>query len=66
MEVIAHTLRFFGQGMKVCVEIAVMAADGGLIPPNIPILSIGGTGRGADTAGYHARGSRQSYLGHQN
>lgn len=50
VEIIAHTLRFFGQGMKVCVEIATMAADGGLIPPNTPILSIGGTGRGADTA----------------
>lgn len=50
VEVIAHTLRFFGQGMKVCVEIASMAADGGLIPPDEPILSIGGTGRGADTA----------------
>lgn len=50
VEIIAHTLRFFGQGMKVCVEIAAMAADGGFIPPNVPILSIGGTGRGADTA----------------
>ncbi|MCI9406358.1 MAG: hypothetical protein HFK04_05525 [Oscillospiraceae bacterium] len=50
IEIVAHTLRFFGQGMKVCVEIATMAADGGLLPPNTPILSIGGTGRGADTA----------------
>ncbi|MDD3193429.1 MAG: pyruvate kinase alpha/beta domain-containing protein [Oscillospiraceae bacterium] len=50
IEIIAHTLRFFGQGMKVCVEIATMAADGGLLPPNVPILAIGGTGRGADTA----------------
>lgn len=50
VEMIAHTLRFFGQGMKVCVEIATMAADGGLIPPGEPIIAIGGTGRGADTA----------------
>ena len=50
VEIIAHTLRFFGQGMKVCVEIAAMAADGGFIPPNVPILSSVGTGRGADTA----------------
>ena len=50
VEMIAHTLRFFGQGMKVCVEIATMAADGGLLPPNEPIVAIGGTGRGADTA----------------
>ncbi len=50
VEMIAHTLRFFGQGMKVCVEIATMAADGGLLPPGVPIVAIGGTGRGADTA----------------
>lgn len=49
-EMIAHTLRFFGQGTKVCVEIAIMAADAGLIPTGEPILAIGGTGRGADTA----------------
>ena len=35
VEIIAHTLRFFGQGMKVCVEIAAMAADGGFIPPDV-------------------------------
>jgi len=50
VELIAHTLRLFGQGMKVCVEIAVMAADAGLIPTDRDIICIGGTGRGADTA----------------
>ena len=50
VEVIAHTLRLFGQGMKVCVEIAVMAADAGLIPTTQDVLCVGGTGRGADTA----------------
>jgi len=50
IEVIAHTLRLFGQGMKVCVEIAVMAADAGLIPTDRDVLCVGGTGRGADTA----------------
>ena len=49
-EIIAHTLRLFGQGMKVCVEIAVMAADAGRIPTDQDVLCIGGTGRGADTA----------------
>lgn len=50
VEVVAHTLRLFGQGMKVCVEIAVMAADAGLIPTDQDVICVGGTGRGADTA----------------
>jgi hypothetical protein len=50
VEIIAHTLRLFGQGMKVCVEIAVMAADAGWIPTDCDVICVGGTGRGADTA----------------
>ena len=50
VELIAHTLRLFGQGMKVCVEIAVMAADAGLVPTDRDVLCVGGTGSGADTA----------------
>lgn len=50
VEIMAHTLRMFGQGTKVAVEVAVMALDAGLIPENEQIISIGGTGRGADTA----------------
>ncbi len=46
--VIADTLRMFGQGTKVAVEVAAMAADAGLIEP-APTLCIAGTGRGADT-----------------
>ncbi|MEA1993021.1 MAG: pyruvate kinase alpha/beta domain-containing protein [Euryarchaeota archaeon] len=49
-EIIAHTLRLFSQGMKVCAEIAVMAADAGIIVMDEEIMTIGGTGRGADTA----------------
>jgi len=49
-DVMADTLRMFCQGMKVCVEIAVMAADMGTIPINEEIISIAGTRRGADTA----------------
>ncbi|MBN1838197.1 MAG: hypothetical protein JW820_20230 [Spirochaetales bacterium] len=49
-EIIAYTLRIFGQGLKVAVEIALMAADAGLIPVGQPVLSVGGTGEGADTA----------------
>lgn len=50
VELMAHTLRMFGQGTKVGVEIAVMALDAGLIPFDQPVIAIGGTGRGADTA----------------
>jgi hypothetical protein len=50
VELIAHTLRLFGQGMKVCVEIAVMAADAGLISTDRDAICVGGTGSGADTA----------------
>ena len=47
-ELAANTLRIIGQGVKVCVEIAIMALDAGLIPYNTEIVSIGGTGTGAD------------------
>jgi len=45
----ADTLRLFGQGTKVAVEVAVMATDAGALNGN-DIISIGGTGKGADTA----------------
>jgi len=50
LEIMAHTLRLFGEGTKVCVEITVMAADAGLIPLDREVIAIGGTGTGADTA----------------
>lgn len=49
-EIIAFTLRMFGQGTKVAVEIALMAADSGLVSTKEPCISIGGTNEGADTA----------------
>jgi hypothetical protein len=49
-DIIAMTLRTFGQGMKVACEIAAMAADAGLVRTDEEIIAIGGTGRGADTA----------------
>jgi hypothetical protein len=49
-EIVAFTLRVLGEGSKVAVEIALMAADAGLIPTVEPCLAIGGTGLGADTA----------------
>jgi len=49
-EIVAFVLRTFGQGTKVAVEIALMAADAGLVPVGKPCLAIGGTDGGADTA----------------
>lgn len=49
MELVAETLRRFSQGTKVCVEIALMAADAGALSGNT-LMTIGGTGKGADTA----------------
>ncbi len=46
---IADTLKLFGQGTKVAVEVAIMASDAGTISGK-DIVSIGGSGRGADTA----------------
>lgn len=49
-ELMAVAFRTFGQGTKVCAEIALMAADAGLARVDEDVICIGGTGRGADTA----------------
>ena len=49
-EIMAYTLRMFGQGTKVAVELALMAADAGLVRTDEDVISIGGTATGADTA----------------
>ena len=50
VELVAHTLRMFGQGTKVCVEISLMAADCGLLSCGRPVVAVGGTAQGVDTA----------------
>ena len=49
-EIMAYTLRVFGEGMKVVCELALMAADAGLVRTDEEVIAIAGTGRGADTA----------------
>jgi len=49
-DIIANTLRIFGQGMKVVVEVSVMVADAGLIRTDEDVIVIAGTGRGSDVA----------------
>ncbi|MBQ6488148.1 MAG: hypothetical protein IJI75_02865 [Solobacterium sp.] len=50
VEIVAQTLRMFGHGVKVCVECALMAADSGNIRAYEPVVCVGGSGSGADTA----------------
>ncbi len=49
-EAVANTLRIFGEGMKVACEIALMAADAGMIRTDEDAIVMAGTGRGLDTA----------------
>jgi len=49
-EIVANALRIMGQGLKVTVELVMMAADAGLIRTDENVISVGGTGTGADTA----------------
>lgn len=49
-EIMAYTLRIFGQGAKVAIELVLMAADAGLIRTDRNVISTGGTESGIDTA----------------
>ena len=60
VEIMAHTLRLFCQGVKVCVEIGAMALDAGAIQAPRAVVALGGSGEGLDTAcvitpGYSAK-----------
>ncbi len=49
-EIVRETLYAFGQGLKVAVEVVLMAVAGGFLAPYQDVIAVGGTGRGADTA----------------
>ncbi len=63
VEIIAHSLRMLSQGVKVVVEIGAMALDNGAIPYGCPVVAVGGTGRGADTAAVLTPAYTQDILG---
>jgi hypothetical protein len=48
-DLVASVLRLFCQGMKVCVEMAAMVSDAGLVSAS-DVICVAGTARGADTA----------------
>lgn len=50
LNIVADTLRMFSQGIKVCVEVAVMAAEHGFITPEEDVVVVAGSGHGSDTA----------------
>ncbi len=49
-KIVRETLYRFCQGMKVAVEVALMAADADLLDMDREIIAVAGTGEGADTA----------------
>ncbi len=49
-EIMAYTLRTFGHGTKVAIELTLMAADAGLVRTDEDVISVGGSSKGADTA----------------
>ena len=50
MEIVTEAFRRFSQGVKAAIECAIMAADAGAVPVDKDIISIAGTGKGADSA----------------
>lgn len=49
-ETVAESFRRVSRGTKTCLEIAVMAADAGIVPPGTDVVAVGGASRGCDTA----------------
>jgi hypothetical protein len=47
---VAEALTIFSVGVKVAVEVSLMAADGNLIPMDEDVIAVPGTDGGADTA----------------
>lgn len=50
MDDVRETFRTFGQGLKVAIEVILIAADKGEINLYEDVIGVGGTGRGSDTA----------------
>jgi uncharacterized protein len=50
LNIVADTLRMFCHGVKVCVEISIMAAEHGFLAVDEDVVAVAGSGHGADTA----------------
>jgi len=62
-ELVRNTFYAFGQGMKVCAEVVLIAVDKGLTPPGEDVIAVGGTGGGSDTAAIIRTTSTADMLG---
>ncbi|MEF8787956.1 MAG: pyruvate kinase alpha/beta domain-containing protein [Planctomycetota bacterium] len=62
-DALANILRCFCQGIKVCFEVSLMAADAGHVATGEQIIAVAGTGRGADTAIYATASNTQDVDG---
>ena len=60
---VRNTFYTLGQGMKVCVEVVLIAVDKGLIQPGHDVIAVGGTGGGSDTAAVIKTASTVDMLG---
>jgi len=49
-ELVRNTFYTFGQGIKVCAEVVLIAVDKGILPSGQDVIAVGGTGSGADSA----------------
>lgn len=61
LEIVARTLKLFGQGVKVAVEVSIMAADAGALSGE-KIIAVGGSSKGADTALVLSPASQSNFL----
>ena len=63
VELVAIVLRrVFCEGVKVAIEVTMMAVDAGLIPEGEDVVAVAGTGRGADTALHIKSASTSNFL----
>jgi hypothetical protein len=62
-DLVRNTFYTFGQGMKVCAEVVLIAVDKGLLSAGENVIAVGGTGGGSDTAAIVKATSTADMLG---
>jgi hypothetical protein len=62
-ELVRNTFYTLGQGIKVCVEVVLIAVDKGIISPGQDVIAVGGTGGGSDSAAIIKATSTADMLG---
>ena len=60
---VRSALYMLGQGLKVAVEVILIAVDEGVVKPRQEVIGVGGTERGADTAIVAKAASSRDMLG---